>query len=135
MNTTATRSELLAKVQSSDLYRQYVETALWSSTDINDENGDGEPLDENFSLDDLAETTLIAVIEDCDNFYALIFEEGIEIEHDLGQFGYDFWLTRNGHGAGFWDGDWKEGDALTKWAKTFGSVDWYAGDDGLIYQA
>lgn len=19
---------------------------------------------------------------------------------------FDFWLTRNGHGAGFWDGDW-----------------------------
>ena len=22
--------------------------------------------------------------------------------------GHDFWLTRNGHGAGFWDGDWDE---------------------------
>jgi len=22
--------------------------------------------------------------------------------------GHDYWLTRNGHGCGFWDGDWKE---------------------------
>tara|TARA_R100001530_G_scaffold106025_1_gene74048 strand:- start:761 stop:1126 length:366 start_codon:yes stop_codon:yes gene_type:complete len=24
------------------------------------------------------------------------------------QAGHDFWLTRQGHGAGFWDGDWSE---------------------------
>jgi len=34
------------------------------------------------------------------------------------QAGHDFWLTRNGHGAGFWDGDWPEtGDALTEASK------------------
>lgn len=32
--------------------------------------------------------------------------------------GHDFWLTARGHGAGFWDGDWKQnGDALTELAK------------------
>lgn len=42
------------------------------------------------------------------------------------QAGHDFWLTRNGHGAGFWDGGWpKHGDVLTKAAKVYGSVDLY----------
>jgi hypothetical protein len=51
------------------------------------------------------------------------------------QAGYDFWLTRNGHGAGFWDGDWPEPAAtyLTKESKKFGTANLYLGDDGLIY--
>jgi hypothetical protein len=49
---------------------------------------------------------------------------------------HDFWLTRNHHGAGFWDGDYgKYGDKLTAIAQTFSEVDLYVGDDGLIYQA
>ena len=53
---------------------------------------------------------------------------------DLECAGHDFWLTRNGHGAGFWDGDWPEtGERLTELAKAFGSSDTYAGDDGMVY--
>lgn len=49
--------------------------------------------------------------------------------------GHDFWLTRNGHGAGFWDGDYPDdlGRDLTKAAKVYGSCELYIGDDGLIY--
>jgi hypothetical protein len=49
--------------------------------------------------------------------------------------GHDFWLTRNGHGAGFWDGEWyKEvGERLTKASKAFGEVNIYVGDGDLIY--
>lgn len=40
------------------------------------------------------------------------------------RFGHDMALTRNGHGAGFWDrglpGD--AGDVLTAWAKSLGSL-------------
>lgn len=51
------------------------------------------------------------------------------------QAGYDFWLTRNGHGAGFWESEWgKPGAILDKAAKAFGEADLYVGDDGLIYQ-
>jgi hypothetical protein len=51
------------------------------------------------------------------------------------QAGHDFWLTRNGHGAGFWDGDWNESaaSALDAGAKEFGDFDLYVGDDGVIY--
>lgn len=48
---------------------------------------------------------------------------------------HDFWLTRNHHGAGFWDGDYPEPIAtqLTNLAHGFGECNLYVGDDGLIY--
>lgn len=54
---------------------------------------------------------------------------------DEAQNGHDFWLTRNGHGVGFWDRgyDKEVGDALTKASESFGEVDLYVGDDGRIY--
>ena len=62
-------------------------------------------------------------------------------DDELRRAGTDFWLTRNGHGAGFWDGDWDYrdydepdwGHALDKRAKTFGEYDLTVGDDNLIY--
>jgi hypothetical protein len=60
--------------------------------------------------------------------------------HAMGSILHDLWLTRNGHGAGFWDGDYRDretgidiGQKLTELAKTYSSVDVYVGDDGQIY--
>jgi hypothetical protein len=54
------------------------------------------------------------------------------------QAGHDFWLTRNGHGAGFWDREaLKEdglGDKLSEAARTCGESNLYTGDDGGIYE-
>lgn len=49
--------------------------------------------------------------------------------------GHDFALTRNGHGAGYWDGDLPEalGDRLTKAAEKLGECWPYLGDDGEVY--
>ena len=50
------------------------------------------------------------------------------------QMGHDFWLTRNRHGAGFWDrGLGDLGDKLSEIARHAGQIDVYQGDDGLIY--
>ena len=51
------------------------------------------------------------------------------------QAGHDFWLTRNGHGAGFWDGDWSEpyGGMLSKGSEHYGAFETYLGDDGKIH--
>lgn len=35
------------------------------------------------------------------------------------QGGIDFWLTRNGHGTGFWDRGWPMGDELSKECENF----------------
>lgn len=49
------------------------------------------------------------------------------------QVGHDFWLTRNGHGAGFWDrGLGALGDELTKRCKPYGEASLYVGDNGEV---
>jgi hypothetical protein len=101
----------------------YIETALWSSTD-----DDGKPLDSgDYELSEQAKKQLT---EDAMDFYS---HHGIDID-DPAQGGHDFWLTRNRHGAGFWDRGLGElGQELTKAAHAYGSCDLYVGDDGLIY--
>lgn len=56
-------------------------------------------------------------------------------EYDsIGNVGDDFWLTRNGHGSGFWDrGLGAVGDELTAAAKAHGSADVYLGEDGQLH--
>lgn len=104
--------------------RAYLETALWSSVD-----DDGEPLDHRYSRDDFAPSAIARAIADCEAFQRFT---GVNEE----QAGQDFWLTRNRHGAGFWDGDWGDvGDRLTDASHAFGEIDFIVGDDGLIYMA
>lgn len=59
----------------------------------------------------------------------------VPADADLKRIGRDLWFTRNGHGAGFWDGDWPEPFATraTDASKTLGEVTPYLGDDGLVY--
>ena len=106
----------------------YIEAALWSSsvTDV-----DGVEID--LTEHDLSREAHDAMHADCAAFYAANSEHMEDDERG----GHDFWLTRCGHGAGFWDGDWPGSQAtiLDNAAKAFGNVDLYIGDDGLIYQA
>jgi hypothetical protein len=47
--------------------------------------------------------------------------------------GHDLWLTRNGHGVGFWDRDLGDlGDLLTDLADLMGEFDLSVGDYGTI---
>ena len=49
--------------------------------------------------------------------------------------GHDAWLTRNGCGCGYFDGDWPKGigEGLDRLAKELGEFSLYIGDDDLIY--
>lgn len=110
----------------------YIECALWSSTDDNN-----TPLDSNFSDVDIHKTSIGEARIDCAGFIQDATHAGINLETldmDSGSIGHDLWLTRNGHGAGFWDrGLGKVGDELSVIAKVMGSVDPMVGDDGQIY--
>ena len=107
----------------------YIECALWSSA-----GEDGEPLDGSYSADDLADEARRQMYEDVSDF----LESNADV---IGltsltpeQVGHDFWLTRNRHGAGFWDrGLGEAGDVLTDMAHPYGSCDLYVGDDGRLY--
>lgn len=116
----------------------YFEAALWSTADESNEQG-GEPLDRNYGIDDFAPETRDKMIADAADFQER-FGELIADDDPAGRYGpweqagHDFWLTRNRHGAGFWDGDWpKHGDELAAASKEYGEFDLYVGDDGLIY--
>lgn len=42
--------------------------------------------------------------DDCKKFYSKV----CHLELNPEQLGHDFWMTRNRHGVGFWDGDYSE---------------------------
>lgn len=113
------KSDLLASFDA--FTTAYITCALWSSTDESDDSG-GRPLDDSYGPEDVTLATLREMSADCKSFVSLAGShlDGIDAE----QAGHDFWLTRNGHGAGFWDrGLGEQGDLLTRVAKTFGSYD------------
>lgn len=110
-----------------EMFRAYLECALWSSTD-----DDGEPLDREHGTDSIDAATRAEMLSDCRDFWAANYADLGTMEP--GQAGHDFWLTRNGHGAGFWDRGLGElGERLTRATKVYGGVELYIGDDGLIY--
>ena len=50
------------------------------------------------------------------------------------QVGHNLWLSRNGHGTGFWDRGFLHGDFLHARAKRMETCDLYlSGDDDVIY--
>ena len=116
----------------------FLETLLWSETDEQSDGGDGSyPPETEIDAAGLARLT-----EDCRQFYeenagtwAWERKRGSEEWTDDQMAGHDFALTRNGHGAGFWDGGWHEaaGIVLTEACKAFGEVSLYRGDDGRVY--
>lgn len=108
--------------------RAYIECALWSSMD-----DDGEPLDSGRDASDVAPKALASMAADCDAFREMVGEALDDIDDE--QAGHDFWLTRNRHGAGFWDRGYAPAidKALTDAAHSFGEVNLYVGDDELIH--
>jgi hypothetical protein len=84
------------------------------------------------NLSDFADETMNQIEQDCKAFKTMAGE--LLADLDQSQAGHDFWLTRNGHGAGFWDrGLGDLGDELTAISKKFGELSPYQGDDGKVY--
>lgn len=112
----------------------YVECALWSSFETTKDGDMGEPLDSWATVDDIAPEALEEMRADVIAFTHTADEiAGCEWWTDE-QLGHDFWLTRNHHGAGFWDrGQGEAGDKLTAMCEPYGSCDLYTGDDGQVY--
>lgn len=116
-----------------EFFEAYLEAALFTSMDESDPNTGGEPLDKNFSMSDLTVAARTKLRRDAAEFFTealpilgrarCLYKKGTKMEHA----GHDFWLTQNGHGAGYWDGDWAEPEAheLTELAKSYGEVNLY----------
>ena len=123
----------------------YIETMLWGSCPMSEDGDcDRSCADLNYTSEDDCTDALVASCRadvedflnyiDADGLLAICEAEGKSYE-GLGQ---NFWLTRNGHGAGFWDGayqvpvEWEDertgktvtgdlGAELTEAAKSFGT--------------
>jgi hypothetical protein len=99
-------------------------------------------MDANYGPEDITDESrealredLASLLNDPDLAYAIEFWQA---ELGDGQVGHDFWLTRNGHGAGFWDrfsgGQGATyGRLLTQAAEAYGTCDLYIGDDGRVH--
>ena len=126
-------------IQLDDFTLAYIEAALWSTTDESTPAG-GEPLDSNYTIDDIHPDTIAEMEADCRKFREENAADLALYSHprwsaaELG--GHDFWLTRNGHGCGFWDRNdclpEEAGQRLTKAAGSLGEYDLYVDDDGII---
>jgi hypothetical protein len=124
-----------------DIVGAYVEAALWAGLDwsgVTDEI-EPRPLEENYGPEDLAPEALDAIRADVVSFVELagaLLDEWPDTDE---QVGHDLFLTRNGHGAGFWDRYWGPGrlptigEALSDDARSLGESDLYVGDDGKLH--
>jgi hypothetical protein len=116
----------------------YIECALWSSVD-----GDGDPMEDNYDRNAIDPDTFKKMYEECENFYKENLEVLMSFCNELNKnietaweyAGHDFWLTRNGHGAGYFDRGVSDevSEVLTKASKAAGTSDLYIGDDGYVY--
>jgi len=114
-------------------FNHYLIAALFSSTD------EDESLDARYEATDFHATAIAKSRLDCEAF--LVENEQdvaalLDGDHEMPDIMHDFWLTRNGHGCGFWDGDYPKeiGDRLTESSDRFGEVNLYVGDeDGAIW--
>jgi hypothetical protein len=119
-----------------EIYRQFVETALWCTPTVKPNGEEIEGLDSEYSIDDLSVDCAKTLREICIKFFNECAQLVIE-EKDIpewSQAGHDLWLTIGEYGVGFWDGDWPvNGNKLTEWCEKQNKIDLYIGDDNRIY--
>lgn len=150
------------KTELKTFIRSYLITALWSSYHTNafcegcNENlacqvddvvncpkcGSTEIVETHSNLDDADfsdhKFSLVAmrkVVKDCEAFMALEHYQLAVQENGVGQVAQDFWLTRNRHGGGFWDGDYSKhlGENLTEIAQSFGEINIFPENDSKLF--
>lgn len=121
-----------------EFYESYLECALFTSSNPLAEDDPEQPEHLDDTDLDLALEAEEAMRADCRRFMdenrELLDEASEKYGYNMSQAGHDFWLTRNGHGAGFWDRGLEEiGEKLSEAARAYGEDNLYVGDDNLIY--
>jgi hypothetical protein len=124
-DANATFSSMKDDYNIDEILNSYLETALWAETSdenelqdktINDIDGNSKQKawSDIMKFMQAAEKTAMDELRTYDN-------KGV---------GHNLWLSRNGHGAGFFDDN---NDKLQNLARSMKSVDLYLGDDGKVY--
>lgn len=121
-------------------YDGYVTAILWANT-YTETDGELESVDGTVANAELTSDAATALRQDVDDFLdehvqRLIWGAAVRTrgQYRPDQAGHDFALTRNGHGAGFWDrGLGIVGDALTAHAKPHGERNLFVDSDGMAH--
>lgn len=117
-------------IKSNSVIGGYLEAMLWASNDDED-----EPLDSNYDISDISKDAIKATEKDIAKFEKMAKKELEDLDAEDSQIGHDIFLSRNGHGAGFFDRDYADQEILDKlqdYAEKLGSVDAYVSDDKEI---
>lgn len=116
----------------------YLEAALWLLDNETRDQIDANPYEADTAV--LSDAAIATARKDCATFQTVHADIlAAAYAHpgygSAAQAGHDFFLTRNRHGAGFWDRGLPDaiGKALTDAAEDAGEDDLYLGDDGKLY--
>jgi hypothetical protein len=113
---TNTMTQITPTPKELEFYNAYLECINFTETGDIGQPESGADLDPDFLRDSLI---------DCLSFYGSVF---CYLSNDeISQAGHDFWLSRNGHGAGFFDRDYAMSNAIADkfqaYAEAYGQVD------------
>lgn len=118
--------------QRQSFHQAFVRALLWTGMDDHE-----TPLDANYDASDIHPNTLAGLKADGDQFIDQHQADLLALARNGYGFeraGHDYLLSRNGHGAGFFDrGLGEVGDKLQDAARDAGQTDAYVGDDGKIH--
>ncbi|GAA2321659.1 hypothetical protein GCM10010149_88400 [Nonomuraea roseoviolacea subsp. roseoviolacea] len=95
---------------------------------------DGHPFDSFYEPFNLTESARKEIAEDCENFVNEMWHTLYNL--DAKQCGYDFIMSRNGHGCGYWEHDYgtkAQSERLHEATKPYGTLGLSLGDDGTVY--
>lgn len=118
----------------SQFTKGYLDCALWSST-----GDDGRPLDATHSIKDIDPKSLEKEIIEVEAFRVIYADKLEAAKLSDSRLGHNLWLSRNGHGSGFFD-EYFDGsaanfacDQLQEICRDLGSKDLYGGDEKALY--
>ena len=112
-----TQSAMKSAIANLDAFtRAYIECALWTSEeqlkeDAAEHEAEYEPAEKwDVNIHAIHPNAIAEIMADCATFQndsetQELLEKAYEGDYSAESAGHDFWLTRNGHGAGFWDRD------------------------------
>ena len=117
--STMTKQQLLDQIGRSVFLNAYFEAIAFT---------------EDVDIEKFTKADLEWLVRDAEAFLDLpkVEDALFGLDYTREQLGHDLWLTRNRHGAGFWDGDWPEPAAmiLTDAAHTVREIEIYTNDRG-----
>lgn len=126
-----------------DFTKGYIAAALGVETFDDRPNCDEDRSyqDMGYDADSIADASMDQIIADCQKFQAdnQHLWEGKTTGHEWSieeAAGHDFWLTRNGHGVGFWDREeiWGENkDTLSDAADSYNELHLYWDGSQIIF--